>query len=85
MAKKIIWEIEREEKHTVELEYGMISGKAIVTIDEDRFDISVKPFRLRGSNQIFKLGEEMAILDFPQKGAPQVIVGGEAQSPKKKA
>lgn len=80
MAKKLKWEINIEgEEHTVSLEYAMLFGKAIVEIDGDRFDISTGPFKLRGTSQVFRLGESQAILDFPKTGAPAVIVDGEAQ------
>lgn len=83
MAKKYNWEIKEtlengEEKlHSVSLVCSMLTGKAFITIDGDEFDISVKPFSLRGTNQIFRLGEEAAVIDFPKKGTPTVTVGGE--------
>ena len=62
MAKKLTWSAEMEgEKHTVSLTYSTLSGKAVITIDGDTFDISTKPFRLRGTNQAFKLGDEKAV------------------------
>lgn len=77
MAKKLTWDIKTEEtEHKVELVYSMLSGKAIVTIDGDEFDISVGFMKLRGTNQVFKLGEDAAILDFPKKGEPNVIIDG---------
>ena len=80
MAKKLTWDIKLEEsEHRVELVYSMLSGKAIVTIDGDEFDISVGFMKLRGTNQVFKLGDEAAILDFPKKGEPDVIIDGVGQ------
>ena len=70
MAKKYNWEIKEtleggEEKlHTVSLLCSTFTGKAVITIDGDEFDISVKPFSLRGTNQMFRLGEEAAVSDF---------------------
>ena len=62
MAKKLDWIIEIEgEEHKVCLEYSMLFGKAIIEINGDRFDISTSPFKLRGSSQVFKLGETTEI------------------------
>ena len=77
MSKKLEWEITVEEElHKVALEYSMLTGKAIVNIDGDEFDISTGLFKLRGTSQVFKLGDKQAILDFPKKGAPDVVVDG---------
>ena len=81
MSKKRDWNINVDgEEHKVSLEYAMLWGKAIVEIDGDRFDISTGPFKLRGTSQMFKLGESAAILDFPQKGVPDIIVDGVSQN-----
>lgn len=83
--KQYTWEIkentvneETEEEvevlHSVSLRCSMITGKAIVTIDGTDFDISVRPFALRGTNQMFRLGEIPAILDFPKKGDPDIVI-----------
>lgn len=83
MAKNYKWTItgvdeENMEKiHTVSLTCSNLTGKAIVTIDGDEYDISVKPFGLKGTNQMFRIGESPAVLDFPKKGAPTVTVDGE--------
>ena len=75
MAKTYNWEYrDEEELHTVKLVCSYLTGKAIVTIDGTEFNISVKPLSLRGTNQVFRLGETAAILDFPKKGEPSVIV-----------
>ena len=67
VAKKLYWEQETEgERHEVALTYSYLTGKAVVEIDGMSFDISTKPFALRGTNQAFRLGEEMAVLDFPR-------------------
>lgn len=84
MAKKYKWEIPETDEngnevvHTVALTCSYLTGKAIVAIDGDEYDISVKPFALRGTNQIFRLGESPAVLDFPKKGEPTVTVDGES-------
>ena len=87
MAKEYTWEIKEEVEneetevteeitHTVSLTVSMWLGKAVVTIDGTKFDISTRPFRLRGTQQMFRLGEQAAILNFPKKGDPDVIVDG---------
>lgn len=81
MAKKLDWNINIDgEEHKVSLEYTMPLGKAIVEIDGDKFDISTGPFKLRGTSQVFKLGDTAAILDFPKKGSPNVIIDGISQN-----
>ena len=83
MAKNYKWNITEEleeggtAEHTVELSCSFLTGKAIIIIDGDKYDISVKPFSLRGTNQVFRIGNEAAIIDFPKKGAPTVSVEGE--------
>ena len=77
MAKKLVWKIDTDgEGHEVSLEYSMLIGKAIINIDGDSFDISTGFLRLRGTSQVFRLGESPAILDFPKKGKPDVIFDG---------
>ena len=67
-------EEEMEVLHKVALRCSMLTGKAIVTIDGVDFDISVRPLSLRGTNQMFRLGEIPAILDFPKKGEPDIVI-----------
>ncbi len=92
MAKKYTWEIpevveieameegtEATEKtviHTVSLICSPLTGKALVTIDGTEFNISTKPFSLRGTEQVFRLGEIAAILVFPKKGDPDIVIDG---------
>lgn len=77
MAKKINWNVALEDgEHKVSLVYSMLGGKAVVTIDGDEFDISTGFGKLRGTSQVFKLGEVAAILDFPKKGAPDIYIDG---------
>ena len=84
MAKLYKWEINEQAEegvedtlHTVTLKCSNLTGKAIVTIDGAEFDISVRPFSLRGTSQMFRLGEMPALLDFPKKGTPAIILDGE--------
>ncbi len=77
MSKKLEWNIEDEGvMHTVKLTCSALTGKAIVTIDGDEFNISTAPLRLRGTSQVFRLGEKQAILDFPKHGDPDIVVDG---------
>ena len=89
MAKKINWEYSEPEldletgeetgntlTHTISLCYSYVSGKAIVTIDGAEFDISVRPFSLKGTEQVFRLGESAALLRFG-KPTPTVTVDNE--------
>ena len=77
MAKKLSWEVTLEDvEHKVSLTYSMLFGKAVITIDGDEFDISTGFGKLRGTNQLFKLGEDAAIIDFPKKGAPEIYIDG---------
>ena len=63
--------------HTVSLRCSMLTGKARITIDGTEFNIGTRPLGLRGTNQMFRLGDVAAIIDFPKKGAPAVIIDGE--------
>lgn len=77
MSKKLVWEVTLEEvEHKVSLTYSMLFGKAIITIDGDIFDISAGFGKLRGTNQLFKLGESAAVIDFPKKGIPEIYIDG---------
>ena len=87
--KKYTWEINEPEwddekdeptgkeiAHTVSLECSTLTGKAIITIDDDSFDISVKPFALKGTSQMFRLGNMAALIVFPKKGEPDIVIDG---------
>ena len=87
MAQSFSWEIEElivdieteEEKkilHKVSLVCSNLTGKAVITIDGDEFDISVRPLGLRGTNQVFRLGEMAAMIDFPKQGDPDIVIDG---------
>jgi hypothetical protein len=93
MAKKYIWEYSEPETdmetgeetgntltHTIALTCSYLSGKAIVTIDGTEFDISEKPFSLKGTEQVFRLGDSAALLRF-EKDAPTITVDNEILAP----
>ncbi len=67
-------EEELEVTHTVSLRTALPLGRAFVTIDGTEFNISTRPFGLRGTQQVFRLGEIPAILDFPKRGKPDIVV-----------
>ena len=87
MAKTYEWDIpetvideeteeEKEVTHRVSLVCSMLTGKAKITIDGTEFDISTRIFGLRGTNQVFRLGEMAAIVDFPKRGEPDLVIDG---------
>ena len=95
MAKKYYWEIEEaitdEETgeatgevklHKIELVCSNLTGKAIVKINGTEFNISEKPFKLAGSEQVFRLGDMAALLSFPKKGTPTITIDNEIILPK---
>lgn len=90
MAKKYNWEIKEETEdngevmHNVSLVCSNITGKAIITIDGDEYDISVGAFSLKGTNQMFRLGEMAAVIEFPKSGAPRIIIDGKTISANKR-
>lgn len=69
-------EEEIEVTHEVSLRCSMLTGKALITIDGTEFNIGTRPFALRGSNQVFRLGDMAAIIDFPKKGTPNIVIDG---------
>ena len=87
MAKKYTWtideqvinvETEAEETvtHTVSLVCSNLTGKAIINIDGDEFNISTRPFGLKGTSQMFRLGEMAANMVFPKSGEPDILIDG---------
>ena len=66
-----------EVTHKVSLRCSMLTGKALITIDGTEFNIGTRPFALRGSNQVFRLGDMAAIIDFPKSGEPAIILDGQ--------
>ncbi len=96
MAKKYYWEINEEltdaetgeitgeqKLHKVSLTCSRLSGKAVVSINDTKFDISEKPFSLGGVEQMFRLGDMAALLRFSKKAVPSIIIDNEVIEPKK--
>ena len=83
MAKKYVWHIDEtfedgtSEVHSVTLVYSNAFGKALINIDGDEYDIGSRPFSLKGTNQMFRLGEMAAMIEFSKKGAPAITVDGD--------
>ena len=96
MAKNLFWEYNEPETdietgeltgntltHTISRSYSYLSGKALVTIDGSEFNISERPFALKGTEQMFRLGDSAALLRF-EAGEPTVTVDNEIIKPIKK-
>ena len=96
MAKKYYWEIAEEETdmesgeptgntltHKVGLLCSNLTGKALITINGVKIDISEKPFSLKGTQQMFRLGGMPAMLSFEKKGAPTITVDNQVYEAKK--
>ncbi len=97
MAKKYYWEIPENETdietgeetgnvitHKIELTCSNLTGKVIITIDGDSFNISEKPFSIKKMEQMFRLGEMPAMISFDKKGVPIIKIDNESHTPIKK-
>ena len=97
MAKKYYWEIPENETdietgeetgniitHKIELTCSNLTGKVVITIDGDSFNISEKPFSIKKMEQMFRLGEMPALISFDKKGVPIIRIDNENHSPIKK-
>lgn len=88
MASNYKWKIdetledESTVSHSVSLVCSYITGKAIITIDGDKYDISTDLFSLRGTRQMFRLGDMAATIEFPKSGKPRIIIDGKPILPK---
>lgn len=96
MSKKYYWEIEEAETdaesgeftgsmitHKVELVCSKLTGKAVITINGTKFDISEKPFSLAGTQQMFRLGDMPAQITFNKKGDPTIMADNKEHTAKK--
>ena len=97
MAKKYYWEIPENETdietgeetgniitHKIELTCSNLTGKVIINIDGDSFNISEKPFSIKKMEQMFRLGEMPAMISFDKKGVPFIKIDNENHTPIKK-
>ncbi len=75
--KKYEWTTEVDgEIHTVRLSFSRLTGKTLVAIDGEDFNISHAPFYyMKERREIFKISDEkQAILVIPRIGAPDIVV-----------
>ncbi|MBE6557445.1 MAG: hypothetical protein E7661_00275 [Ruminococcaceae bacterium] len=64
--------------HTVGYTFARLKGKITVTIDGDSFDLPAGFLGLKVSRrEIFRLGDEQAILAVDKKGNAELIFRGE--------
>ena len=65
--------------HTVEYTFARLKGKITVTIDGDSFDLPAGFLGLKvARREIFRLGDEQAILTVDKKGNAELIFRGES-------
>lgn len=64
--------------HTVTYAFARLKGKITVTIDGDSFDLPAGFFGLKATRrEIFRLGDEQAVLAVDKKGEAELIFRGE--------
>lgn len=64
--------------HTVAYTFARIKGKMTVTIDGDSFDLPAGFLGLKvARREIFRLGDEQAVLTVNKKGDAELIFRGE--------
>lgn len=73
--KSTIWEINAEgETHTVTYAFSRLKGKITVTIDGDAFDLPAGFLGMHPARrEIFRLGDEQAVLVVDGKGKPSLL------------
>ena len=64
--------------HTVEYTFARLKGKMTVTIDGESFDLPAGFLGLKvARREIFRLGDEQAVLAVNKKGEAELIFRGE--------
>ena len=64
--------------HTVDYTFARLRGKVTVTIDGDSFDLPAGFLGLKvARREIFRLGDEQAVLAVDKKGNAELIFRGE--------
>ncbi len=78
--KKVTWHIcAEEETHAVSYAFARLKGRITVTIDGDSFDLPAGFLGLRPARrEIFRLGDEQAVLVVDSKGKAQLLFRGDA-------
>ena len=81
--KLMRWQITVDaETHTVIYSFSRLAGKQIVSIDGDSFDLPAGILGLRAARrEIFRLGDEQAILAVDKKGRAELIFRAEIVVP----
>lgn len=74
---------EREE-HEITYRFSRLKGRITVSIDGDSFDLPAGPLGMKAARrEIFRLGDEQAVLAVDRMGHAQLIVGGRTVAPLK--
>ena len=81
--KFMTWHIQtQEENHIVTYQFARLKGKMTVTIDGDGFDLPAGFLGMKASKrEIFRLGDEQAVLVVDQKGRAKLLFRGEVVAP----
>ncbi len=78
--KAYTWQIKtQEETHVVSYAFARMRGKMTVTIDGDSFALPTGFLGLKcAKREIFRLGDEQAVLVVDKKGSPTLLFRGQA-------
>lgn len=81
--KRVIWRVQAEEEtHVVSYMFARLRGKITVTIDGESFDLPAGFFGLGAAKrEIFRLGDEQAVLVVDKKGSAQLLFQGATVPP----
>lgn len=81
--KTVFWRVQTEDMtHEVSYAFARLKGRITVTIDGDSFDLPAGFLGLRPARrEIFRLGDEQAVLVVDKGGKAQLLFRGHAVSP----
>ena len=81
--KVVTWHIQTEEEtHVVSYTFARLKGKITVVIDGESFDLPAGFLGLRAAKrELFRLGDEQAVLVVNKKGNAQLLFQGEQVQP----
>ena len=81
--KRVVWRVcAEEENHVVSYAFVRLKGKITVTIDGESFDLPAGFLGLGAAKrEIFRLGDEQAVLAVDKKGDAQLLFQGAAVPP----
>ena len=76
--KSVIWRVQvEEETHVVSYAFARLKGKVTVDIDGESFDLPAGFLGLGvAKREIFRLGDEQAVLVVDKKGSAQLLFRG---------